>query len=272
MIDTASGAIVQVTQHDVRAPNAAPPGQQIFNGDFETGNFHQWEMCQTRFHNDPCTGMAANYPITIEPGHQGSYAARFEVRDGDQPFCCGERAQIVHETAQPTESEGKDLWYDWSFMIDQQYPITPSWQVLLQWHSDGDGSPPLGFYTENNNVVLQTRAAPSAATTNVWSMPFVKGQWTDIKLHVKWSANAGIGTVEVWKGGVKQSFVATPAHGNGTACVGQQICGFRNIYPGDAGNRAMVTYYRETAVTGTGVVHHDNFNIATSEAALNSSP
>lgn len=276
VINTAGGSTVQATQHDVRAPVTTPTGQQIFNGDFETGNFNQWPLCQRVNYNSACTGMPASYSLGIEPGHQGSYAARFEVRDGDKPFCCGERAQIVNETAQPVEVEGRDLWYDWDVMIDQLYPITPSWQVLMQWHSDVDGSPPLAFYTENNNVVLQTRPRPNApytGITNVWSTPFVKGQWIDITLHVKWSADPNIGTAEIWKNGVKQSFTGTPPeHGNGTSCSGQQICQFRNIYPGDAGNRPMVTYYRDESITGTGVVHHDNFNIATTEAALNSTP
>ncbi len=274
VINTAGGSTVQVTQHDVREPVVAPPaGQQIFNGDFETGNFDQWPLCQRKGYNSGCAGMPASYSLAIEPGHQGAHAGRFEVRDGDQPFCCGERAQVVNETAQPVETEGSDLWYGWAFQIDQQYPITPDWQVLLQWHSDIDGSPPLGFYTENNNVVLQTRPNPNApytGVTNIWSTPIVKGQWVDVKLHISWSANPNIGAVEIWKNGVKQQFSATPtAQSNGTSCVGQQLCGFRNIYPGDAGNRPMVTYYRDANVTGTGVVHHDNFNIATSEAALN---
>jgi len=275
VINSARASTVQVTRHDVRAPIVVPPGQQIFNGDFETGNFNQWPLCQRMLHNGPCAGMAPSYSLSIEPGHQGSYAGRFEVRDGDRPFCCGERAQVVNETAQPVEVEGKDLWYDWSFMIDQQYPITPAWQLLMQWHSDMDGAPPLGFYTENNNVVLQTRAqanAPGNEGVNIWAEPFVKGQWVDVKLHIKWSADAGIGTVEIWKNGVKKSFTGNPAaiQGNGTPCLGQQVCHLRNIYPGDAGNRSMVTYYRDEAVSGTGIVHHDNFTIATSQAALNS--
>lgn len=281
VIKTASSSTVQVTQHDVRAPVAGggtggAPGQQIFNGDFETGNFHQYPLCQTKTYNSACSGMpTSGYSLSIVPGHQGSYAGRFEVRDGDVPFCCGERAQIVDETPTPTEVEGKDLWYDWSFKIDQQYPITPDWQVLMEWHSDMDGSPPLAFFTENNNLVLQTRpraAQPYTGITNIWTTPFVKGQWMDMKLHVVWSTNASVGLVEIWKDGARQSFTANPTeHGNGTACVGQQVCHFRNIYPGDAGNRAMVTYYRNQTINGTGIVYHDNFNIATTEAALNSS-
>ena len=274
VIKSARSATVQVTQHDVRAPAAAPTGRKVFTGDFETGNFDQWPLCQRQSYNKACTGMPTSYSLGIEPGHQGRYAGRFEVRDGDKPFEGGERAQVVNETAQVLEAESADLWYSWDFMIDKQYPITPRWQVLMQWHSDVDGSPPLAFYTENNNLILQTRPRPNepyTGITTIWSTPFVKGQWSDIRLHVTWSANADIGVVELWKNGVKQSFTATPdMHGNGTTCAGQQICHFRNIYPGDAGNRAMVTYYRDPAISETGVVHHDNFTIATSEAALTS--
>ena len=86
----------------------------------------------------------------------------------------------------------------------------------------------------------------------------------DLKLHVKWSSNADIGFVQIWKNGVSQTFTATPPeNGNGSSCVGQSTCKFRNIYPGDAGNRAMISYYRDPAISGTGVVHVGNFDVAT---------
>lgn len=248
-----------------------PAGTVLFNGDFETGNFNQWPLCQTRFYNGACSGMPANYPLTIEhPGRQGNSQARIEVRDGDQPFCCGERAQLV---GPGNETEGKDLWYSWSGMVDQTtFPINNSWQVLMQWHSDVDGSPPLTFDAEGNNLVLETRPRPNepyTGITNVWTTPLNPGQWHDIKLHVKWSANASVGFVELWQNGIRQNFTATPSeHGNGQSCVGANRCGFRNIYPGDSGNRPMVTYYRDQGINGTGVVHHDNFKVATTEAAL----
>jgi hypothetical protein len=254
-------------------PAPAPSGTQVFNGDFESGTVAQYETCQTETYNGACRNMSPSYSLSIEPGHQGRYAARIEVRDGDQPFCCGERSQLVaYDTL---ETEGKDLWYDWSFMIDPQYPISGSWQTIMQWHSEVDGSPPLAFYTEGNNLVLQTRPRPNApytGTTNIWSTPFVKGQWMSLRLHVKWSSNASVGFAEMWRDGVQQRFGATPPeNGNGTSCVGQQTCRFRNIYPGDRGNRAMVTYYRDASISGTGVVHVDKFVVATAESALNGS-
>lgn len=283
---SAKNATVQVTQHDVRAPIVAPPTttaappttttappppppEAVFVGDFETGNFDQWPMCQSKFWNNPCPGMPANYALSIEPGHQGNYAGRFEVRDGDMPFCCGERAQVVNETAAPLETEGKDLWYTWSYMIDQQYPLSNSWQLLFQWHSDVDGSPPLAFETIGSDLVLQTRPRPNApytGITEVWRTPYVKGQWVDMKIHVKWSADPNTGFVELWQNGVKQTFVATPPENGGTvACQGATLCHFSNIYPGDLGNRMMATYYRDPAIVETGVVHHDNIAITTQE-------
>lgn len=248
------------------APAPAPAGgASVFNGDFESGNLGQYQVCQTKSYNGACSSIPQSYSLGIEPGHQGKFAARLEVRDGDQPFCCGERAQLVAYGTR--ETEGKDYWYDWSFMIDQQYPISNSWQTLLEWHSAVDGSPPLAFFTEGNNLVLQTRPRPNApytGVTNIWSTPFVKGQWVTLKLHVKWSSNASVGFAEIWKDGVSQKFTATPPeNGNGTSCVGQSTCRFRNIYPGDSGNRAVVTYYRDPAINGTGVVHVDGFTVST---------
>src|SRR4051812_25225554 len=245
--------------------NPPPPtGTQVFNGDFETGNFSQYPLCQTRFYNNACSGMPANYPLTIEhPGHQGNSQARFEVRDGDQPFCCGERAQLVGPSL---ETEGKEYWYDWDVNVDPTFPTSSSWQVLMQWHSEVDGSPPLNFLAEGNNLVLETRPRPNTpytGITNIWTTPLNKGSWHDIKVHVKWSANASVGFVELWQNGVRQTFTTTPPENSNGVCAGTQTCHIRNIYPGDPGNRSMVTYYRDAAIDGTGVVHHDNFNVAT---------
>jgi hypothetical protein len=233
VIHSAPGQQVTITAQDIRMV-----GNRLFNGDFETGDFSQYLTCQTKSYDGDCDKMPQeNDSLVIEPRDQGKYAAQLTVRDGDIPFCCGERAQLVAY--------------------------------------DTRGSPPLGFYVEGNNLMLQTRPRPGApftGITNIWTKPFVKGQWMDLKLHVKWSADPKVGFVEIWANGERQTFAATPTeHGNGVSCVGQDRCGFRNIYPGDPGNRAVLTYYRDPVINGTGVVHHDNFDVADTEAALNSS-
>lgn len=246
-----------------------PAGTVLFNGDFETGNFSQWPLCQTHAYNGACSGMPADYSLGIEhPGFQGNSAARFEVRDGDMPFCCGERAQLV---APANETEGQDLWYSWDVKVDTTFPTSPSWQVLMQWHSNVDGSPPLNFVAEGNNLVLETRPRPGTpytGITNVWTTPLDKGNWHAYQIHVKWSSNASVGFVELWKDGVRQTFTTTPSENSNGVCAGTQTCHIRNIYPGDSGNRPMVTYYRDQGINGTGVVHHDGFRVATTQGAL----
>jgi len=247
-----------------------PPGTVLFNGDFETGNFNQWPLCQTHVYNNPCTGMpGGDYALTIEhPGFQGNSAARLEVHDGDQPFCCGERAQLVGPS---NETEGRDLWYSWDVKVDTQFPTSNSWQVLMQWHSTVDGSPPLNFLAENNNIVLETRPRPNqpyTGITNVWTGPLDKGVWHAYQVHVRWSSNANIGLVELWRDGVRQTFTATPPENSNGTCAGTQTCHISDIYPGDPGNRPMLTYYRDAAINGVGVVHHDGFRVATTQQAL----
>lgn len=251
-------------------PPPPPPGTVLFNGDFETGDFSQWPLCQTHTYNGACSGMpAGDYALTAEhPGFQGDTAGRFEVHDGDAPFCCGERAQLV---APANETEGKDLWYSWDVKVDSTFPTSSSWQVLMQWHSDVDGSPPLNFLAEGSNLVLETRPRPNSpytGITNVWTTPLDKGNWHAYQVHVKWSSNTTTGFVELWKDGVRQTFTATPPDNSNGVCAGTQTCHISNIYPGDSGNRPMVTYYRDGGINGTGVVHHDGFRVATTQAGL----
>lgn len=241
-----------------------PDGAPVFTGDFETGDFSQYSTCQTRLWNSACASMPAGYPLSIVAGHRGNYAARFEVRDGDMPFCCGERAQLVADTH---ETEGTEFWYTWSYKLDPQFPVVDTWQTLLQWHSTVDGSPPLAWYAYGNQIILQTRPRPNApytGLTNIWSTPLVKDVWVDVKMHVKWSADPNVGYAELWVNGVRQNFTATPPeNGNGTSCVAQPVCRFSDIYPGDPGNRLMATYYRDPAITATGVVYQDDITVTT---------
>lgn len=250
-------------------PNTTPPpaGEVVFNGDFETGDFSQYLTCQTKYYNGDCSTMPPNYPLTIVPGHQGQHAARFEVRDGDQPsWSLGERAQLVAYNT--FETEGDEYWYDWSYMLGAGFPTTTDrWQTIMQWHPDGDGSSPFAFFVDNGKISLRTHPylnGPWDGVRNVWQTPAVTGQWIDMRIHVKWSHDPNIAFVELWRNGVKQNFTDNPAdNGNGTPCVGQQLCHFYNLAPGDAGMRAMPTYYRDYAITETGIVYHDNFVVST---------
>jgi hypothetical protein len=253
----------------------APAVSPIFVGDYETGNFDQWPWCQNvAVRSVPCSSFRTSthsmqvQTNVVRPGRK--FAARFEVRHGDQPkgICCGDRAEVSGgERAQA--NEGDDLWYQWSTLFDENFPVGPEWSVVSQWHANQDGPPPVaidaGGATLSDDrwgIVLATWNAPGdrGPTFMPWSAPVIRGVWNDIKLHIKWSVRDDVGFIELWHDGVRQTF--------GEPCAGQTRCMVRTLMPGGNGVYFKQGYYRDAAITATGVVYHSGFSIAHTEADL----
>jgi hypothetical protein len=253
----------------------APAASTTFVGDYETGNFDQWPICQ-----DPAVGSATcagaalgdrNMRVQSDVVRQGRYAARFELRPDDRAAgpCCGHRAEVSGDDAS-SAVEGDERWYQWSTMPDAAFPADQGWTVLGQWHADLDGSPPVAINTGPVNVasdrwgvVLSTWNAPGqpGPTYTPWSAPVTRGAWTDVKLHIKWSARDDVGFVELWVDGAPQTFTAEP-------CKGQTRCMVRTLMPGGGGIYYKQGYYRDPAITAPGAVYHDGFSAATTESGL----
>lgn len=254
----------------------SPADPDVFVGDFQTGNFDQWAICQNVVVTSaPCSRAdAPNNSMQIESTvvrRQDRYAARFEVRHGDTPqsLCCGARAEVSGEDATRTD-EGDERWYQWSTRFAEGFPANQGWSVLSQWHANQDGPPPLAIGAGPTNVadnrwgvVISTWNSPGnpAATYTPWSAPIVPDVWNDIKLHIKWSASDSIGFIELWVGGVPQVFGAAP-------CPGQTRCMVRTLMPGGGGVYFKQGYYRDPQIAPTGVVYHEGFSMAPTEAAL----
>ena len=105
------------------------PGTILRTGDYNTGSLSQWSGSQ----------KSQPYSIGVQSNdvREGSHAARFEVRNGDNPIGYGDRAEVQASTG---ESEGKERWYSWSTKFDSGYPTSSGWQVVSQWHSTANGS------------------------------------------------------------------------------------------------------------------------------------
>jgi hypothetical protein len=243
----------------------------IFVGGFQTGNFNQWPWCQNvAVGSVPCSSFRTSthsmqvVTNVVRPGSK--FAARFEVRHGDQPkgICCGDRAEVSGEA--PTEAnEGDDLWYQWSTLFDENFPAGPEWSVVSQWHANQQGSPPVAIAlvgADRWGIVLATWNAPGdrGPTFTPWSAPVIRGVWNDIKLHIKWSVHDDVGFIELWHDGVPQTL--------GEPCAGQTRCMVRTLMPGGDGVYFKQGYDRDPAITATGVVYHSGFSIAHTEADL----
>ena len=179
--------------------------RQVFVGDWETGDFRQWEVCQSALTNGGCgrvgRGNRAMAIVDAPGARQGDHAARFTVRRGDKPdFGGGERSEVQSSAAGALVHEGDERWYEWSVQYPQEFP-NPSggWFIILQWHS-ASGSPPLAVNISNRGTVDiggdGVRNHPKRTIG-----PVRRGEWVDYVLHVRFSRNADRGFVEAWENG-----------------------------------------------------------------------
>lgn len=215
-------------------PDDAIPGREIARLDFENG-----------FGRAGVQAVSSDriQAVTTPTAAEGRYAGRFEVRNGDNPIGYGDRAELLVSTG---EQEGQERWYTWATMFDRSYPMGGGWQVVTQWHSTQDGSPPVGFYAENGRYRLQVWPRDSGGNEvrspiTVWSTPIQTGVWYRMKMHVKWSGRDDVGFVELWVNGQQAGRVTA-----------------RTMYPG-YGNYFKFGYYRQSGISQTGIVYHDGF-------------
>ena len=184
---------------------AVPVGRRsLFTGDWETGDFSQWEVCQSKLVNGRCSTVGrgnANMAIVDAPGaRQGQHAARFTVRPGDVPnFGGGERSEVQSSAAGALVHEGDERFYEWSVQYPENMPdVSGRYFIILQWHSSS-GSPPLAIDLSRGSVDIGGDGVKSAPRRTIG--PIRRGQWVDYVLHVKFSRNAGSGFVEAWENG-----------------------------------------------------------------------
>ena len=119
--------------------------------DFESGSFWGWTK-----------KFAASYSgqIVSRPTRRGRYAARFELRAGDDTGD-GIRAEVKEMYC---ASLGRDTWYSFSTYIPPDFPIVKTPTVITQWHASEDAgedaaarSPVLAHRYGSGDLVIDIR-------------------------------------------------------------------------------------------------------------------
>jgi hypothetical protein len=226
----------------------APTGSRVvFTGDYETGNANQWKTCQNRTYNGNCSGYKGSYyGLKIVGGgeaHQGKYAARYEVRNGDVPsFGGGERSEVSQSGAASVK-EGDERYYQFSLKFDQTFQNpTSSFFIVMQWHGNGStGSPPLALMVNRSGQLQLTNNATNKNTSTIGAVQ--KGAWVDYVLHVKFSRSASVGFAEVYQDGR----LVVPKHSRPTMS--------------SSSSYLKQGIYRSASETSTAVVYEDGLRV-----------
>ncbi|PTL82483.1 polysaccharide lyase [Vitiosangium sp. GDMCC 1.1324] len=215
----------------------------VWRGDIETGNLSQFSTKESM--------GADRLQVVQSPVRQGRYALRAEVRQGDDPInASGNRNELVKFDG---ASEGTEFYYGWSTLWPSDYPMTPNWQVFMQWHHPGSGGAPpvrfvLGCSAADCGQPLPDTLFFIVDNKTQWMMaPVTRGVWHDFVLHIKWSANSSVGFVELWYDGK----LVVPKRN------------VRTLFNSSDTNYLKMGLYRDEAVQPTAVLFHDGLVQAT---------
>jgi hypothetical protein len=166
-----------------------------WNGDFESGNFGQWDSVQQ-----------VGDRVTLERSvvRQGRYAARFEVKPGDRwAGLGGERAEVLKSVG---EVEGSESYWAWSTYFPRSFVSDPTagFQMFTQWHSTSNtNNSGVSFQVDHERLVVRYDGGV-APTGTVWQHfdlgPLVRSSWQDFIVHIRWSSGNS-GSIDVWRNG-----------------------------------------------------------------------
>ena len=228
---------------------ATLPGNIIFAAGWETGTLLRGSSATPKGFNGSSGSPAVIADSTIIPGY--THVARFSV-DASKYDGYGDRSEVQGST---NEVEGQERWYRWSVKFPSNFPTYGGFQVVGQWHSALDGSPPMGFYVDGGqylqlvfNLASTSNPVNAAGQRNIqqygfmpWRTLIKRGVPMEIVCHVKWSSSDSVAFIELWIDGVKQTF-------NGPNGDGSTKFFKRNTDPGYS-HYYKQGYYRQHSTT-----------------------
>ena len=196
--------------------------------------------------------QADTEPVTSATARTGTYSGAFTVAQGgpDWPGRC----EVVPDTAFYTE--GDDATFTFSTRLGSAFDTdSGTWQVIVQWKSEGIGSPPLEMSVDSDTYYIGGgygwpggTDTPDGDKLAVQSLGAATvDTWVDWVVHVVFSSDPDVGYVEVWKNGTKVLEPWKPPGGT--------------LYP-NLYSYLKIGYYRDDAIATTATVYHDAWSIS----------
>jgi hypothetical protein len=169
----------------------------LWQGGFETGDFSEWDAMQV---------LPGRATIVADPVRSGGYAARFELRAGDNPLpcACGERTELVERS---NELPGTVSSWAWSVYFPAEFAVRPGGRVVFtQWHDYDAGYPPhpapvvvrVLNVGGQDRFSLGVRGGPIARpVARDWTLKTIeRGRWHDLAVRIRWAPD-GRGYIEL---------------------------------------------------------------------------
>lgn len=160
----------------------------LWKGDFETSDMSQWHT--------PIN--PAGLSVISSCSFDGKYAGQVRLTGDDSFLWKGNkslnRSEFHHRRAAGNTHEGKDTFFAFSFYLPKK--LSAHKHELGYWESDKTWQQTFRFNIHGTELSFQE----SAANKPIWTMEdgATPGHWHRIAMHIRWSANPNLGSVETW--------------------------------------------------------------------------
>ena len=184
-------------------PRDEPPMDVIWSTDF--GN--DWEGWEDTPWNDEPQGEVPRPTIVDSPVDGRS--ARFHLEGG-------QKRNESQPSAAQSIGEGDVLVVRFTDYLEEGFPVdTETWQTILQFKNDGEGSPPCEIKIGNGNYLLDGNSGAWAYDIG----PAVTGEPIDIAVRIVFSADPDTAVMDAWHNG-EQTVTGAKPEGAGTLYEG----------------------------------------------------
>lgn len=227
-------------------PTQASSQTPLWSAGYESGTLN--EFAYSPWNSVPVA------PSVTTSAHKGAYAGSYTI-----PGAGARSENIPNITLQ--FNEGDDRWITYATKLGSTVPLaTKNWQVVGQIKNDGYGSPPLELAIDNGQFIFgggwgwpgtDNPTTPKMSTRNVGAA--VANTWDTWLIHVHFSSDPNVGTVDLWRNGNQLI--------NGWKPIGG------TLYP-DHFSYLKLGYYRSTAITTAGTVYVDDAKVGLTRASV----
>lgn len=250
----AGAAIASCAPAPQPEPAPGPQPGQLWVGDVETGDLSQ-------FAETPWNTVYALDPVVVSDGayvREGHYSVGMTI-PGASDDGTDTRSELQPDVA-PIEPDD-DLWFGFSTMLGEGFPVDQSWQVIAQWKNKGTGSPPVSVTVADNQFFLQGGAGhPEEPVIFEESLGrAAPGEWVDWTVHIRFSDDPQLGSIDVWRDGQQVLERFRPPVGT--------------MYPDEEGASSYfkLGYYRAASIAQSGTVYFDDVLIGERREAVSRS-
>jgi MYXO-CTERM domain-containing protein len=184
---------------------SAARAELLFKGDLETGDFEQFSYLLKE------EGLS----IATDQVAEGKNAGKITISNKELWDNGLNRVEVNYQPDDAHLTEGKDIYYAFSFYLPEA--LTTDNHQILYWETNGTYQQLMQLAVEGEKMRFATQKPAWKVHWEAEGMA-KPGKWHRVAIHVKWSADANVGQVDLWFNGTQvvtagkaQTFVGNTA-------------------------------------------------------------